>query len=375
MLETLLESPIKILIVDDEPGIRKLLSDILGERYAVAVADSVTGALDAVSRYEPDIVVSDIRMPGEDGLVLLEKIAKTHPKTLVVLMTAYADKHVAIKAIRGNAFDFIEKPFVDEELFAVIGLAIEHLTLQRKLAETQERFIGSSKMAALGEMASGIAHEINSPLSTLALLVDEIRDILEAGDFNQSMLIGPMDNIEKMLHRINKIILGMRTFSGDSASEPVEEHPIRKIIESALEFCHARLKHGRIAVELGAIPAGLTIPCRATQITQVFLNLLNNSCDAVEPLPEKWIRISLGVADGMLEISVTDSGPGITDENVRERMFETFFTTKRVGKGTGLGLSISRSIVESHRGTLTFDAGCPNTRFLVRLPRSARDRP
>lgn len=375
MLETPLEPPIKILVVDDEPGIRKLLSDILSERYAVAVADSVTGALDAASRFQPDVVVSDIRMPGEDGLVLLERMAKAHPKTLVIFMTAYADKDVAIKALRGNAFDFIEKPFVEEELFAVIGRAAEHLTLQWKLAETQERFISSSKMTALGEMASGIAHEINSPLGAIALLAGEIRDILEAGDFNRSMLIEPVENIEKMVHRINKIILGMRTFSGDSASEPVEEHPVRKIIESALDLCHARFKHGGIAVELGAIPEELTIPCRATQISQVLLNLLNNSCDALEPLPEKWIRISLGDADGMLEVAVTDSGPGIADEEVRERVFESFFTTKRIGKGTGLGLSISRSIVESHHGTLTLDAACPNTRFLIRLPRSAGVRP
>ena len=110
--------------------------------------------------------------------------------------------------------------------------------------------------------------------------------------------------------------------------------------------------------------------CRATQISQVLLNLLNNACDAIRDLPEKWIRIGYEESVAGFELSVTDSGTGI-DRAILDKLFQPFFTTKGVNVGTGLGLSISKGIAESHGGSLEYDSSCPNTRFILSLPRQA----
>ncbi|MBI3556955.1 MAG: GHKL domain-containing protein [Deltaproteobacteria bacterium] len=110
------------------------------------------------------------------------------------------------------------------------------------------------------------------------------------------------------------------------------------------------------------------IECRDIQILTIIMNLVNNARDALEDQPEKWVRLHVTEENDFVEISVTDSGKGIS-RNIQEKIFQPFFTTKELGKGTGLGLSIAKGIVESHRGALYYDSFCANTRFIVRLPK------
>ncbi len=238
---------------------------------------------------------------------------------------------------------------------------------QVQLEEERARSAFAAKMALLGEMAGGIAHEINNPLAVISGHADHIRMRLETGRIDPTQVLYSAEKIKAMVGRIGKIVRGLRTFARSDDSDPKTLTSIRSIIEDTLELCSEKLKHSRIELRVAPVPEDLAIECSPTQISQVLLNLISNAKDAVEPLEEKWIELSVSEAGGSVRICVTDSGFGIPKE-IRERILFPFFTTKPVGKGTGLGLSISKGICESHQGSLSIDPESERTRFIVSLP-------
>jgi C4-dicarboxylate-specific signal transduction histidine kinase len=168
--------------------------------------------------------------------------------------------------------------------------------------------------------------------------------------------------------RIERIVRGLRTLSREGGGDPFVLTAMKDIVDDAVELCRARFKPGNISLLVEPVPPDLRAECRATQIAQLLLNLLNNAVDAVRDLPERWVRIECREDGVELELAVKDSGSGLSPE-VRQRIFRRFFTTKTEGNGVGLGLSISQAIMESHHGRLYIDETCPHTRFVARLPR------
>ncbi len=146
---------------------------------------------------------------------------------------------------------------------------------------------------------------------------------------------------------------------------------VASLIEDTLSFCRERFKNHEVNLTVHC-PAELKVHARPVQLSQVLLNLLNNAHDAVEGLSEKWIKIESAERDGLIEISVTDSGAGIPIQ-LQEKILQPFFTTKEPNRGTGLGLSVSNSILMSHKGSLSIDSKCANTRFVVALPKESRE--
>jgi hypothetical protein len=235
----------------------------------------------------------------------------------------------------------------------------------RKAAE--KNLIYSSKMASLGEMASGLAHEINNPLAIIQGKVQKIQELAEAPTIEAHALRKDLDRIHITTERIARIVRGLRTFSRQGDADPLEPTSIRDVIHQTLDLCAERFKSKGVLVVMCEIP-DLNLSCRATELSQVLLNLLNNAFDAVRELDEKWIRIEVrNLEHERIEFMVTDSGTGIPD-TVAERIMQPFFTTKPVGQGTGLGLSISRGIIEAHQGSLYLDRTSPHTRFVIQLP-------
>ncbi len=245
-------------------------------------------------------------------------------------------------------------------------------------AQTLERISHSSKMAALGEMAGGVAHEINNPLAILSALSSELVELVDeravviAGDRAELREIAA--EIEATTLRIARIVSGLRSFSREGAGDPFVRVPLRRVIEDTVALCARRLAYADIAFLVDDVAHDLELDCRPSQISQVLLNLLNNAHDAVVRSDSRWIRLSVREHGPMIEIVVTDSGSGIP-EVVVKRMFEPFYTTKEVGKGTGLGLSISAGLIAGHGGRLEYDAAFANTRFVLSLPRRQPSRP
>lgn len=236
----------------------------------------------------------------------------------------------------------------------------------KELEVSKIQLIHSAKMASLGEMASGMAHEINNPLTIILGKITVITTMLEELEINHPALFEEIKKIKSTTGRIGRIVKGLKTFSRGSSEDPFEATPVTRIVQETLDLCSERLKNNDIELEIDEIPQR-NIICRPGQISQVLLNLLNNANDAVENLPEKWIRLSFSIqTNNLIQIFVTDSGPGISEE-VAERIMEPFFTTKEVRKGTGLGLSIAKNIIDAHGGRLWLDLDYPHTRFVIEL--------
>lgn len=236
---------------------------------------------------------------------------------------------------------------------------------RKRLAEEQEKLIHSSRLASLGEMAGGLAHEINNPLAILLLGIDSMEGpaVSEQQIANRAAKVKTM---RRAILRISKIIRGLRHFSQQGDSLPLESVSIRAIIDETLEFFIGRMEKSSIDYQIsGNLEARVHV--RPVQISQVLLNLLTNSIDAVSRVAVKKITVKVHCADKQVMIDVSDSGPGLS-AGVKERLFLPFVTSKNPGQGMGLGLSISKGIMKEHNGDLLYLADEPQTTFRIVLP-------
>lgn len=241
------------------------------------------------------------------------------------------------------------------------------IKLENLVHERTGQLVTQSKMSALGEMSSGMAHEINNPLSIIAGRASQLKRAFKRGDVNRESLLKGLEQIEQTGERITRIIKGLQDFSRDKKTDQSQLSSLEKIINETLFLCQDHFKEHGVNIIINQIPE-VKIQCRHVQITQVFVNLLNNAYDAISILDERWVKFDFKETETMLEIRVTDSGKGIP-EDIRSKMMQPFFTTKEVGKGTGLGLSISRGIVEDHHGSFYYDTESVHTSFVVKLPK------
>lgn len=264
-------------------------------------------------------------------------------------------------------------------------------SIKAKEAELEQhriQLVHASKMSSLGEMAAGMAHEINNPLAVIhghAQRLEQLatEDSLDAPALREA-LGRSGTKIRQTADRIAKIIAGLRTFARDGAQDAFEVIGVEKLVEETLEFCRSRFSSNGISLRVAPIEAGLSLECRPVQLSQALLNLLNNALDAAkpsdvansspDPLEEAgaWVELRVVGSADWVSFQVADSGKGVSRE-VAARIFEPFFTTKEPGKGTGLGLSITSSLVRSHGGEIYIDFEAPNTTFVVRLPRKQGD--
>ena len=225
----------------------------------------------------------------------------------------------------------------------------------------------AEKMAALGEMAGGLAHEVNSPLAIISLLTEQSLDILqgEAPDYN--WVVGALKKVQSTTDRIAKIVKGLRLFSRDGSDDPFAAVRVDSLIDDTLAFCRERFRHGQVELLYENSIPGATLECRSTQISQVLLNLLNNAYDAISSKPKKWVRLNVRQEGTHFIISVTDCGDGIPPA-IAEKIFQPFFTTKAVGSGTGLGLSLTKGILDAHSASISLNTQSPNTCFEIKIP-------
>ncbi|CAN5491727.1 PAS domain S-box protein [soil metagenome] len=237
-------------------------------------------------------------------------------------------------------------------------------TTAKKISEAA--LIASSKMASLGEMAGGVAHEINNPLAIIQGKAEMLKRHVGQVPMDIDKIRSELNKIESTTSRIAKVIKGLLTFSRDGVGDPMIAVQVSQIVEDTLELCRERFKNHEIDVR-ARCANDVGIECRPSQISQVLMNLLSNAYDAVETMSERWVAVDVSLHEQMVRIVVTDSGRGISKEIV-DKIMQPFFTTKAVGKGTGLGLSISKGIIEDHHGRLTYDAASENTRFVLDLP-------
>lgn len=237
----------------------------------------------------------------------------------------------------------------------------EKLKLQTSFDLERAKSVHNAKLASLGEMAAGIAHEINNPL---AIIVGSV-DLVSKFRNDDTKFNSKLETITKSAKRIEKIVNGLKKFSRTSNSSIHKPETIASIVSESLILCEAKSKRHSTPIETHIDPE-LRITCDGVEIEQVFVNLINNGIDAIKDREDRWIKINAFADGAEVVLQVIDSGQGITTD-IEQKLFQPFFTTKVVGEGTGLGLSISKGILNAHKASIELNRSIKNTCFEIRF--------
>jgi C4-dicarboxylate-specific signal transduction histidine kinase len=264
--------------------------------------------------------------------------------------------------------------FIEIALFAsgicLVGCAALLMnSLHIKYDRQVEDSLINSKLASLGEVSAVVAHEINNPATVIKGFSELIQWQLNEPNPDLPTIRKLANDTEKAADRLLRIISGVKNLGRRGENDAFEPASLKTIVEDATMFCDGKLKKYGIDLSVQMPHEGLVLFCRPVEISQVLLNLINNACDAIETLPEKWIIIEVHDDPKTVKILVRDSGKGIP-RDIQTKLFDSFYTTKAAGRGTGLGLSINLKIIRAHMGKLFIDNLCPNTQFVIELPKS-----
>lgn len=323
-----------------------------------------TRSFESLYTYPKDTHISledDSPIDQEKRLYTFRKIS-TYPFTIGV---GYSKKAV-LKEWKKRLNFQISSLFI----LALIGLYIlfQFLTSQEQVDTQRRQSLQNAKLTSLGEMASGVAHEINNPLMVISGLAQSLKRSLENETLKKEKGSEQLNKIISTVDRIAKIIKGLRNFSRDSFDDEFVLAPLKIILSNSYDLCKSKIDDNEIKFST-SLPPEIDIKCREVQLVQVLVNLINNSIDAIANLEDRWINIKFFQTETHIQIIFTDSGKGISPE-IAEKIMQPFYTTKEIGKGTGLGLSISKGIIEDHGGNLTLDSNRDHTTFIIELPLS-----
>ncbi len=372
------ERRIRILIVDDESGFRESLARRLGKRGAVVnQAAGGEAALVSLAQEPVDVVLLDVRMPGMGGLTVLERIRREHPDTEVILITGNVSTEDGVNGIKAGAFDYLTKPLDIERLLSKIRQAFDKLIREQEQASEAEfrsrmeqQLIAADRLAALGTLSAGTAHEINNPLAIIndaagwlrsRSIKDETMSDALRKDFDLAL-----EKIESNVKRARRITHQLLSFSRQTDSM-VKEFNLSELAAEVIDLTRKTASDHQAEVSAACEVKDMRLWSDPFQVRQVLINLVTNGLQAVTPGGRVDLTITGNDAEAVA--IVRDDGPGIPAENL-ERIFEPFFTTKPPGEGTGLGLSVSRGIVEKLGGRIEVDSKLGRgVTFNVILPR------
>jgi two-component system, sensor histidine kinase len=340
----------RILVVEDEGITRKDIVERLANLgYEVAAAvGSAEEALQKAEKTKPDLALMDIILKGEmDGISCAGEM-RSRFDLPVVYLTALADEQTLERAKLTGPFGYLLKPFDDRDLQPAIEIALYKHGMERRLRETQQQLFQSEKMASVGNLASGIAHEIRNPLGIILAGVECIGQM----NVDEPFFRAAIGKIKESVLRANKIIVDLLKFSRSSSNEflPVD---LRQVAAEALALLEPRAKTAGVRVEKQFAFEDCIVSADMSLMRQVFFNLIANALDACKAGCVVTVVIRRnGQADGnTVSAEIADTGEGMGPD-ILKKIFDPFFTTKEPGKGTGLGLSITHMIVERHGGSI-----------------------
>lgn len=228
----------------------------------------------------------------------------------------------------------------------------------------------SNKLASLGQLSGGVAHEINNPLQVINLHTDNLKSKAEKGEITAADVIQGTNRIEKMIDRISQITESLRRIARDHRTVDMQENDLVHIVQDTMVLCNDKIISNKIYFTMDLPQEPLKVKCNSVEISQIVLNLLNNSIDAVENLETKSIAVTLKQTENTVTLTVEDSGQ--ISPNVVPHLMEPFYTTKAFGKGTGLGLSIAKSIADNHGANLYYDKTKAHTAFVLEFEKKPK---
>ncbi len=398
----------RVLLVDDSPLVRDFVGGLISDwGFEVKTLDSGKAALDALGDGGFDVIVADINMPDMSGIALLTMLRMRAVEAPVIMLSSVMRTSDVLRAIHHGAFDYVAKDEAIEPLRMALFRAIQHVRLVKenarllreleqlnaaletrvrartgelelanarlleertqleatlaRLHETQEQLVQMEKMASVGLLTAGIAHEINNPLAFILPNLEMAEAWIESartgnangGQAGLDELAKILGECRRGLDRIARLVRQLRIFSHPGRQDfgPVDVDAVVRSVAALV----AREFSGRASVNVYSIP-DCTARANDDQLRQVMLNLLLNAAQSISSPPgEGRIEVFVERRDEEIAIRVIDNGCGIAPENLR-RVFDPFFTTKAVGRGTGLGLAISRDLVKKMDGNITLES-------------------
>jgi signal transduction histidine kinase len=338
-----------ILVVSSAAEERERLATMLRQAgHAVRVATAAEEALDAYTRDPAAVVVVDRDLPG-DGRTLANQLVAKDPDVSIVVVCSAVDVEDTVSLMKAGAFHVLQRPVPSEHLQVVVLKALEHGRLSHTNRRLRSQLDISEKLAMIGRLASGVAHELNNPLDGVRRYVRMTQEGLDAEKTDLSDYLG---RAMSGLSRMTSIVRQLLTFSRNIVIENELEN-LRTMLE---EVVRTLTPSGSSGATIELENPYVDIPVQRA-LFQVFVNLIKNALDAVEKLgPRGLVRVRVRRGgDDQVEVEVEDNGVGVSPDDLR-RVFEPFFTTKEVGRGTGLGLPISARIVERCGGTIRFES-------------------
>ncbi|MEZ4318988.1 MAG: ATP-binding protein [Myxococcota bacterium] len=378
----------RLIIVDDEPVILRLLASVFdGEGYDLVTCSDGRSALEAID-IGVDVLLTDKNLPDVGGLELLEHAKRRQPDCEVLIITGYASLDTVLRALHLDAFDYIVKPPKDifhvkrkvGQAFAKVRLARENKELLARLqernreleaalselTEVQAELIQSEKLAGIGTLAAGIAHEISSPLFGVMGLAEAIQE-----EDDRELVNGYAREIVDYSRTIKEIVVQLSGYSRTAEHEYHTTVELSRVIADAVKLVRRSIGHEPLKVEV-AVGSELHINARTNEIQQVFVNLVKNALEAVAERhgesEDGHLEVTAGRDDKHTWIEVRDNGEGIPPERIGS-IFDPFYTTKPPGRGTGLGLNIVYRIVTKYRGTIAVESIVGSgTVFTLRFP-------
>ena len=375
--------PRKILIVDDSLISLEIFTHHLKKtNYKVHCASTGQEALRFAEEIEPDLILLDIMLPDINGYEVCRKIKEnTNLSSVPVLFLSALDSvNDKVLGFEAGGVDYISKPCQREELLARVKTHLDLFCMRKeneRYANKMEllarqraiSLVHAERLATLGTLSAGVAHEINNPTTFISIGVQTIDDMWQnvdqfirqylpdlSNDKKLSSYLEQMpreiENIKNGVKRIVRIVSTLKAYSR-SGNTRHERCTIKKCIEAAIELCSNRLKRS-VSVTCDYCQSEIVISADSQQVEQVFVNLLINATDAIETIGSGAISIQTTRDEKLAIITVEDTGPGIPTECMGH-IFDPFFTTKGIDKGTGLGLSISKGIMDEHNGKITVE--------------------
>ena len=379
-MTTALDLP-QVLVIDDEIGPRESLRMLLKPNYQVYTADNVESGLQILREKNPDVVISDIRMPGTSGIDGLRKIRDLDPHVAVIMLTGFGALDTAKEALRLGANDYISKPFDAREMREVIGRNVERTRVFRtsvnaaaEIKELNSRLLKElaqkERLASLGQASAEFVHDLGNPLTIVWGYVQLLAKKLEQSEKENGTTNGTSAkeiNIIEQNVRLCRELLTMWQSYGSVEASPHKPISVARIVDEITKGVAPMANQSGVELHYNICDDPCTLLGDSVQIMRAIQNVIIN---AVQASAEKKgsVTVSCTRRDFYVDVRVEDTGCGITQAQLA-KIFDPYFTTKQNKSGTGLGLYITRKVVEDHNGSIKVDSTPQmGSTFTIRLP-------
>jgi len=345
-----------ILLAEDDVKLADMIARALADEYTVIIAHDGTAALELVVHHQPQLLITDVDMPGVNGIELSRRFREITGDKLapIIVVSAMLDRGTRMAGLEAGAVDYVTKPFDPLELRARIGA-------QFRMRDLAVRLQRAEQLSAMGILTAGLAHELRNPANGIVNAIGPLADLLPRDVVRPETPVGQLIDVitgcAKQIGFLSRQLLGFRK---GVVELDLRQIPVRDLVRHAVSL----VRVGTTEIRIDAPCDGL-VKCAPPLLVQVLTNLIENAIYAAGPAG--WVQLRTSAQGSNFTVEVSDSGSGIPLQ-LRQRVFEPFYTTKPTGVGTGLGLSLARDIMHRHGGVLEIRDRGAQMCFVIELP-------